>query len=252
VPRPWRAATSIDGRRALWSLEAHRWLGSDGSSALPRRLLPMPLAAAQRVISETDPTLSERVPGLEVDVRFDPLTYVSTLEVSYPIAAPPAQARELIDPLSWPLQPFFVETQWRHVDELDTTTGACRGQLYEHLDFTLDDVLLRSCENVLYVEYSGLGPEPRHPCRIDVVYSLWQSIGDLFTIDVGSYGAESEDESLGRWLVRMRKDIRFAEPANNLFAPMFLSFWELNTEHFLRGLIRPREIDLVNAVGPNA
>lgn len=158
---------------------------------------------------------------LDVNVEFDPITLVATADVSYKVHANTAYVANLISPQRWVDQPFFVASEWLS-GEPSEKTGARTGLFYEHLDFRVQNALLRSVQNKLWVEYSGWDPDKGRK-RIGCVFNLHSSVGDLLTIDRGYYRAIPGDGD--KWSIQMRKQLRFSDPVNSSLAPTLLTYW---------------------------
>ncbi|MEM7287065.1 MAG: hypothetical protein AAF480_11995 [Actinomycetota bacterium] len=158
---------------------------------------------------------------LDVNVEFDPVTLVATADVAYRIHANTAYVANLISPQRWVDMPFFVASSWL-TGEPVPESGARTGLFYEHLDFRVQNALLRSVENRLWIEYTGWDPNEGRT-KIGCVFNLHSSVDDLLTIDRGYYRAVPEDGD--RWSIEMRKQLRFSDPVNSSLAPTLLTYW---------------------------
>ena len=158
---------------------------------------------------------------LAVNVDFDPITLIATVDVSYAVEANTAYVANLISPQRWVDQPFFVASEWLS-GEPSKKSGARTGLFYEHLDFKVQNALLRSVQNKLWIEYSGWNPNKGRK-RIGCVFNLHSSVGDLLTIDRGYYRAIPHDGD--SWSIEMRKQLRFSDPVNSSLAPILLTYW---------------------------
>lgn len=170
-----------------------------------------------------DAAVARMAPEERLDVRvdFDPVTLVATADVTYDIDANTAYVANLISPQRWVDMPFFVASRWLS-GEPSKKSGARTGLFYEHLDFRVENALLRSVQNKLWIEYTGWNPD-KGRTKIGCVFNLHSSVDDLLTIDRGFYRAIPGDGD--RWSIQMRKQLRFSDPVNSSLAPTLLTYW---------------------------
>jgi hypothetical protein len=162
-------------------------------------------------------------------VTFDLDTRISTIHLRGHCRMAAVQMADTINPPSWAKLPFFKAAEWRD-GVVDPTTQACTGLFYEHLEFHLEGMLVRSVENLLHVAYTGWDPEgpERGPDRKPIAcwFNLHTSLDDLLSVDRGFYRADPCQDGDDLWVVEMKKHVRFSDPTNTELAPLLLASWQ--------------------------
>lgn len=168
---------------------------------------------------------------VEHHVKFDLATQVTELHIGWSVSGTRIDLAQLIDPAQWGINPeggrFFKTAQW--VDDRPGALQYHRGMFREHLEFWAGGDLMRSVENLLWIEFTGL--DGREDGSIASTFDLHESVDDLLAIDRGWFVATPPDDGIvahdvsAEWSVEMKKFVRFRDPVNTGLAPVLLASW---------------------------